>query len=293
MAEKFTVKFDPDNGDPLSSAAIDPGNKVQEPSVQKAGFKFMYWAEVVNGQPGGAFDFNSPIESNIELIAVWQREAVYYAVSFDVAGGSPEPKRQQVEEGSKAIMPKAPARSGYVFVGWYLNGQPFDFSAPIEKNTTLVAKWKPADVYYTVSFDTAGGSPEPEKQSVKKGSAAAEPQAPARNGYTFGGWYLNGQPYDFKTGVSNSITLAAQWQLDPAQCFTVRFQLDEETVNETLVPKNGYAQCPSSPKPGDQYSKNPELYFAGWYQEGGDYPFDFTGTPITTDLTLTARWDLP
>ena len=38
--------------------------------------------------------------------------------------------------------PNEPTKEGYKLVGWYLNGKPFNFSAPLEKDITLTAKWK-------------------------------------------------------------------------------------------------------------------------------------------------------
>ena len=68
--------------------------------------------------------------------------------------------------------------------------------------------WK--DKTYTVTFNSNGGSAV-EGQTVKHGETAAQPAAPARDGYTFNGWYLNGVAYDFNTPVTENITLEARW----------------------------------------------------------------------------------
>lgn len=67
--------------------------------------------------------------------------------------------------------------------------------------------------YYTVSFNTNGGSTV-ESQKVKSGNKLTVPKNPSRNGYTFDGWYSDKQlinVYDFNTEVSKSFTLYAKW----------------------------------------------------------------------------------
>lgn len=63
--------------------------------------------------------------------------------------------------------------------------------------------------YYTVTFDADG---EKESVSVKEGEKASEKEAPQKEGYTFLGWYLEDQKYDFETPVSTDITLCAKWE---------------------------------------------------------------------------------
>ena len=53
---------------------------------------------------------------------------------------------QTVKKGDKVAIPTAPKATGYKFIGWYDNekctGESFDFSTPIEANTTLYTKWE-------------------------------------------------------------------------------------------------------------------------------------------------------
>lgn len=63
--------------------------------------------------------------------------------------------------------------------------------------------------YYTVTFDVDG---EKESVSVKEGEKASEKEAPQKESYTFLGWYLEDQKYDFETPVSTDITLCAKWE---------------------------------------------------------------------------------
>ncbi len=70
---------------------------------------------------------------------------------------------------------------------------------------------EPEPVTYTVTFDSAEGSAV-EAQTVESGSCAIKPVDPTRDGYTFKGWLLNGEAYDFSTPVTADITLTALWE---------------------------------------------------------------------------------
>lgn len=47
-----------------------------------------------------------------------------------------------VKVGEKITEPAAPESDEYRFLGWYLDGEKFDFNTPIKKNINLEAKWE-------------------------------------------------------------------------------------------------------------------------------------------------------
>ena len=66
-------------------------------------------------------------------------------------------------------------------------------------------------VYYTVQFDSNGGSDVPSVRVVKDGYAA-EPSAPVRDGFIFDGWTNNSVDWDFDGDkVKGDMTLTAKW----------------------------------------------------------------------------------
>lgn len=83
----------------------------------------------------------------------------------------------------------------------------------------LVADEDPKDpegVFYTVTFETNGGS-EVKAQTVAKGETATEPDTPVLEGNTFINWYANAElttVYDFSTPINSNITLYAAWEVD-------------------------------------------------------------------------------
>lgn len=68
---------------------------------------------------------------------------------------------------------------------------------------------------YTVTFDSYGGTPVPPAQEVEYGHTATKPAAPEKTGYTFDGWYLGDEKYDFSAAVEQNITLTAKWHVTP------------------------------------------------------------------------------
>lgn len=77
-----------------------------------------------------------------------------------------------------------------------------------EKNTTTTAL---VDDEIKIIFDANGGS-RVESQIIKAGEKVSKPIDPTRDGYTFVGWTLNDNDYDFESIVNNEITLKAIWE---------------------------------------------------------------------------------
>lgn len=137
--------------------------------------------------------------------------------------------------------------------------------------------FQPETAVHTVSFDY-GIEGMTGSQQVADGGKATEPVAPVRDGYTFDGWLLDGQLYDFATPVTGNITLTADWTINT---YTVRF----DTAGGSSVPEQAIDHGQKVTEPA---APTREGYtFTGWLLDGR--PFDFT-TSVTGDLTLTAGW---
>ena len=79
----------------------------------------------------------------------------------------------------------------------------------------------PVVATFTVTFNSDGGSAV-DAQTIDEGESAIKPTDPTKVGYTFGGWTLNGNAYDFATPVTSDIELVAVWTKD-AVVYTVTF----------------------------------------------------------------------
>ena len=71
----------------------------------------------------------------------YRAEPETLTVTFDTAGGS-EVESQEIELGKKVKQPEKPVRSGYVFNGWYLGDEKWNFIGyNVTEDITLTAKW--------------------------------------------------------------------------------------------------------------------------------------------------------
>ena len=82
-------------------------------------------------------------------------------------------------------------------------------------NATLIIKEKPQLKVFTVAFNSDGGNAI-DSQSVIENEKATAPNNPSKSGYTFTGWYLNGNKFDFNTPITGDITLTAGWNKQQA-----------------------------------------------------------------------------
>ncbi|MBQ7136800.1 MAG: thermonuclease family protein [Bacilli bacterium] len=65
-----------------------------------------------------------------------------YIVTFSYNGKS---KKVEVIGGNSVVPISNPKKENYKFLGWYLDEEIYDFSLPVEKNITLVAKFEKID----------------------------------------------------------------------------------------------------------------------------------------------------
>ena len=215
VTEVYTVTFNSYGGTPVPPAQeVEYGHTATKPADPTLkGYTFAFWYLGEDEQNATAYDFNTPVTENITLTAKWNINK--YTVTFNSYGGTPVPPAQEVEYGLTATKPADPTLKGYTFAFWYLgedeqNATEYDFDTPVTENITLTAKWNINK--YTVAFNTDGGTPVPPAQEVEYGLTATEPAAPKKTGYTFDGWYLGDEKYDFSAAVEQNITLTAKWE---------------------------------------------------------------------------------
>lgn len=209
-----------------------------------------------------------------------QEPDIYYTVTFNSDGGS-YVSSQTVQSGSMATKPTDPTRDGYYFWCWYTeDGYWFDFNTSITRDITLTAQWD--ERRYTVTFDSDDGSSGGGYyyiQVTTYGNKIEKPDDPIKTGYTFAGWVDdNGYYFDFDTPITRDFALTATWQT----AYKITFY--NNGGSEIDPQYAGYGDKIEEPEP----PINEGYTFEGWYTEDGNL-FDFD-TPITGDITLTARW---
>lgn len=87
---------------------------------------------------------------------------------------------------------------------------------------------------WTVTFNTNGGTPEPESQ-IRANLPATKPDDPTRSGYVFAGWYTDEActaAYDFTKPVTDSVTLYAKWEAAPRYYYNSGTTTDTDNADE-------------------------------------------------------------
>lgn len=191
----YTVRFVDYDGTELSVQTVLHGEAAELPaSPAREGYTFVGWSGDV-----------SAVTCDMTVTALY---AVKTCTVFFTDWDGTVLKTQEVNYGEAAEAPQAPSREGYTFTGWsgdYTN---------ITESRILMAQYE--RLSFTVRFVDYDGT-ELSSQSVFWGEAAAAPEAPAREGYTFTGWDA-----DF-SNIRKDLTVTAQY----------RFVLSFADVSET------------------------------------------------------------
>ena len=185
-------------GGTYATQIVQTGEKAIEPDVpSRQGYQFTDWY-----LDDTKYDFAAPVTGDMTLTAKWTANS--YTITFDTDGGSAiDPITQGYGTTIKA--PTAPTKTGYTFMGW---NPALPATMPAE-NITVTAQWRINQ--YTITFDTDGGSAV-DAQTVAYGEKAKTPADPTKTGYTFAGWELGGNAYDFAAAVTGNMTLTAKWK---------------------------------------------------------------------------------
>ena len=169
------------------------------------------------------------------------------------------------------------------------NGNPTPYGLP-------TAYYKKAT--YTVTFNSNGGNPYNQTQSVTAGPNA-KVSAPSSNpthqsGYAFLGWYEDAGgtigPFNFNTQIKVSTTLYAKWNIPTT--YTVSFDANggSPTPQSQTVQHGNYATKPTPDPTKVGYS----FTFGGWATtSNGTTAINFSTHQITSNQTLYAIWIQP
>lgn len=132
------VQFESSGGTKINIQEVEKGMQIIEPEPPtKEGFTFVEWQ--LNGE---TFDFNGLVTENIILTAKWEAnpDTVVCRVIFNSDGGS-RVNSIEVVQGGTITPPINPVKKGYVFAGWYLNNEKYNFENHINNDILLKAKW--------------------------------------------------------------------------------------------------------------------------------------------------------
>ncbi|MCQ2752827.1 MAG: InlB B-repeat-containing protein [Bacilli bacterium] len=291
---KCDVIFNSDGGSYTPETQhIDYGYYATPPAPPtKYSFDFTGWYEEGATKP---FDFSkTKIIDTVRLKAKWK--TAVYCVTFHSNCG--KDSKADVEHGNK-VTPPTITNTGYDLDGWYTDptfseGSEFDFSTGITQKTDLYAKWTLKDC--TVKFNAGenavitGTSSESYTTPVfKYGKTWKElnDKTGTKTGYTFKHWSLENS----ETGEAISESYKPEGNINVYAVYTIN------TYTVSFVSRGGNQIKEKTVKHGDYIDEPIPTYgnhdFQGWYisdtYQGSAFNFDTT--PITSDLTLYAKWD--
>ena len=130
---------------------------------------------------------------------------------------------------------------------------------------------------FTVTLDPNGGG-QSYTVEVEKGKTLPEQKIPTREGYTFEGWLLENEMYDFSKPVTSNITLVAKWNIIK---LTVTFDTSGgNSIDPKSIDYGSKVTLPSNPTK-DGY------YFIGWIFNNSLFDSE---SLIKNDITLKALW---
>ena len=273
------------------SYTIETSNFVL-PTVAKNDYTFVDWTYNGNSVNPTALPTTADrvASKDMTFVATWT--PISYKVVYDVAGGTAiQDGSYDIETGISSL--PTPQREGYVFDGWYRGNQKVTSIPAGTGDVTLKAHW--TEISYTLSFKTNNGTSLADI-SYTKTQPETLPSGLTKEGYMFGGWFLDEnftgsklEAVPFPAGTAGQtnipVMVYAKWTPTPYTIIfntnggsdqdALRYTIETETFKlPTRTTKAGYT-------------------LVGWYIDEDltkSYGEVVKGTH--GDFTLYAKWEL-
>jgi uncharacterized repeat protein (TIGR02543 family) len=152
-----------------------------------------------------------------------------FIVTFDGNGGTPSVGSMTTTDQKLTSLPSASRSGSYSFDGWYTKksgGTKITTDTVFSANTTVYAHWtyiggggggyNPPVTYYTLRFETGGGSDIPSVRETYNAYIDLTQYVPTWRGHTFIGWYSERGLINKVSGVylTKDMTVYAGWHVD-------------------------------------------------------------------------------
>ena len=183
-----------------SHAKAVAGTEITLTAAPNAGYHFKEWQVMSGGVTVRDDKFTMP-NTNVEIKAIFEEDEppapVEYTVTFDGNDGMPSVGSMTTTKQKLTSLPDA-SRTKHSFDGWYTEksgGTKITTDTVFSANTTVYAHWthtgdnNPPVNYYTLRFETGGGSAIPDVRETYNTRIDLTKYVPTRHGYTFVGWY--------------------------------------------------------------------------------------------------------
>ena len=186
---------------PLDNEVSKPADPVHD------GYEFLGWYVDDN-----EYDFITEVKSDLIIRAKYKLNT--YSISYDLDGGEATNPDSYTYESDDIVL-QEPTKVNYLFEGWTgSNGETPQKNVIIPKNSVGDKNYKAN--YSKIKFDVTiqDGDNTLFNDKVEIDSTVTKPSDPVRDGYTFLGWYVDDNEYDFNTPVTSNLLIKSKYELD-------------------------------------------------------------------------------
>ena len=186
--------------------------------------RYLMWL----GSDGKLYAPGDNVPADVTALTV-QWTAPTYTVTLHANGGSVSPDSMTTGADGKLASLPTPTRSSYSFNGWYTEkngGTKVTTDTVFHAKTTVYAHWTytgggyyyPPVTYYTLRFETGGGSDISSVQGTYNAYIDLTQYVPTWRGHTFTGWYSERSLTNKVSGVylTKDMTVYAGWRVTTA-----------------------------------------------------------------------------
>ena len=228
----ITVKTDENGTASASHAKAAAGTEITLTATPQIGYHFKEWQVMSGGMTIKDNKFIMP-DTNVEIKAIFEEDAppapTEFIVTFDGNGGTPSVGSMTTTDRKLTSLPSASRSGSYSFYGWYTEksgGTKITTDTVFHANATVYAHWtytggggggyNPPVTYYTLRFETGGGSDIPSVQGTYNTYIDLTKYVPTWRGHAFIGWYSERSLTNKVSGVclTKDMTVYAGWRVD-------------------------------------------------------------------------------
>ncbi|MEO2800206.1 InlB B-repeat-containing protein, partial [Flavonifractor plautii] len=226
----ITVKTDGNGTASASHAKAVVGTEITLTATPKTGYHLKEW-QVMSGDVTITNDKFLMPSANVEIKAIFEKDAppapTEFIVTFDGNGGTPSVGSMTTTNLKLPSLPSASRSGSYSFDGWYTEksgGTKITTATVFSAKTTVYAHWtytggggyNPPVTYYTLRFETGGGSDIPSVREAYNTYIDLTKYVPTWRGHTFIGWYSERSLMNKVSGVylTKDMTVYALWRVD-------------------------------------------------------------------------------
>ena len=228
-----TVSNDGNGTGTATPSTSATGTEITLTAMPKEGYHFKEWQVE---SPAGLVITNNQFtmpNDNVEVKAIFEKDAppapTEFIVTFDGNGGTSSVGSMTTTNQKLTSLPSASRSGSYSFDGWYTEksgGTKITTATIFSANTTVYAHWtytggggggyNPPVTYYTLRFETGGGSDIPSVREAYNTYIDLTKYVPTWRGHTFIGWYTERSLMNKVSGVylTKDMTVYAGWRVN-------------------------------------------------------------------------------